>query len=97
MIPTHVIYPIGPDPLGEPIYRYRRGNLWWHGVYWTEDHTFAMKTCGNDLLIKELTRWPDADAMLRSGELEIIAEDGSVIGSVPDDAQPVEWQQLSLV
>ena len=88
MSATHVI---PPDPLGEPIYRYRRGELWWHGAYWIDDHSRALKTYGNDLLIKELTRWPDADAMLRSGELEIIVEDGSVIGSVPEEEkEPVQ-------
>lgn len=79
-------YPaIPPDPLGEPIYRYRRGDLWWHGVYWTADHTFALKTYGNNLLIAELARWSDADAIV------IVAEDGSVIGEVPTEEQePVQ-------
>lgn len=82
-------YPaIAPDPLGEPIYRYRRGDLWWHGVYWTEDHTFALCTYGNNLLSEELKRWLDADSIV------IVAEDGSVIGEVP--AVEVEPVQMGL-
>jgi len=81
-------YPaIAPDPLGEPIYRYRRGDLWWHGVYWTPDHTFVLKTYGNSLLARELERLP--------ADVVIVAEDGSVIGGVP--AEEVEPVQLALI
>lgn len=75
--------PVAPDPLGEPIYRYRRGDLWWHGVYWTADHTFALKTYGSNLLAIELKRLP--------ADVVIVAEDGSVVGSVPEyEREPVQ-------
>lgn len=86
---------IALDPYHDPIYRIMRHELWWHGVTWTDNASRAMQFVGNRLLVEELTRWPDADALLRSGDMVIVAEDGGVVGEVP--AEEVEPVQMSLI
>lgn len=44
---------IAADPLGEPVYRFRRFGLWWDGLGWGEERR-ALQVVGDNLLAVEL-------------------------------------------
>ena len=44
---------IAPDPLGEPVYRFRRFGLWWDGNRWGDERR-ALQVVGDNLLAVEM-------------------------------------------
>lgn len=57
------------DPLGEPVYRFRRGHEWWDGRGWVDNERIAICVVGDRLLAVE---------METVGDVEIVNEKGNV-------------------
>jgi hypothetical protein len=60
------------DPLGEPIYRFRRDGQWWDGRGWVDSERLAIQVVGDRLLTIELET---------VGEVDVINEKGEVINA----------------
>lgn len=57
------------DPLGEPVYRFRRDGQWWDGRGWVDKERMAICVVGDRLLAVELEMVGDVEVVNEKGEV----------------------------